>query len=338
MSLHKILSAALILLVTALLLAGCSADDLQKASSSIGRLDGAGLGNAGNEVVKEASDTINSFIDNYEKCFSWYDPVFVIEEGTGNKLATGFDIISDTEEDPDDFDGNARMIDLTRDAVSLILKAEESKASDKDLREALSARYDGDLKEGPVFRKVDDAVSGIYGTDPLQLLGIVLQSFTENAEERMNQIRQYPIPMPFSSYDMLIVMSKGLLLMLRNAQFIDTMLGLYRQNKTEGGKAVFNVGSLKYIPANIEASVGDRKYQTVGDKLAIAIIYDMMDALGTVCSRFSDNNQETLRIDWILSNNGDQIDRVTSDLLAIAYIYDFHIDTAGFIGEFMAGL
>ena len=84
MSLHKILSATLILLVTALLLAGCSADDLQKASSSIGRLDGAGLGNAGNEVVKEASDTINSFIDNYEKCFSWYDPVFVIEEGTGN--------------------------------------------------------------------------------------------------------------------------------------------------------------------------------------------------------------------------------------------------------------
>ena len=72
--------------------------------------------------------------------------------------------------------------------------------------------------------------------------------------------------------------------------------------------------------------------------MAIAIIYDMMEALGTVCSRFSDDNQETLRIDWILSNNGDQIDRVTSDLLAIAYIYDFHIDTAGFIGEVMAGL
>ena len=81
---HKILSAALILLVTALLLAGCSADDLQKVSNSIGRLDGAGLGNAGNEVVNEASDTINSFIVNYERCFSWYDPVFETDEGTGN--------------------------------------------------------------------------------------------------------------------------------------------------------------------------------------------------------------------------------------------------------------
>ena len=64
----------------------------------------------------------------------------------------------------------------------------------------------------------------------------------------------------------------------------------------------------------------------------------MMDALGAVCSRFSEGNQEALSLDWILSNNGDQIDRVTGDLLAIAYIYDFHIDTAGFIGEFMAGL
>ena len=339
MSLYKILPVALILLVSAVLFVGCSADDLQKAGSSIGRLDGAGLGNAGNEVVRESSETINSFIENYENCFSWYDPLFVEEEGTGRKLANGFDVIKDTEENPDDFDGNARITELTRNAVGLILKTKESKASDKALREALSARYDGDLKEGPVFRKVEDAVTGFNGSDPTQLLGYVLQNFTENAEERMNQIRQYPIPMPFSTYDMLILMDKGLMLMLRNTSFFATMLGLNKQDSPEEGKAVsratLNLDSIKYIPANIESSVGDREYQTVGDKLAIAIINDMMDALGTVCS---EDNQEALSLDWILKNNGDQIDRVTGDLYAIAYIYDFHIDVAGFLREFMAGL
>ena len=342
MSLNKILSAVLILLVSAALLVSCSADDLQKMNSSLGRLDNAGLGTAGDTAVKEASDTINSFVEDFENCFSWYDPVFVEEEETGRKLATGFDIIKDTEEDPDDFDGNARIVSLARDAVRLILKAKESKASDKALREALSARYDGDLKEGPVFRKVEDAVTGFNGSDPTQLLGFVLQNFSENAEERMNQIRQYPIPMPFSTYDMLILMDKGLMLMFRNVQFFSTMLGLYKQDNSDEGKAVsrasLNLDVIKYIPAGIASSVGEREYQTVGDKIAIAIIYDMMDALGTVCTRFSDDNQEALNLDWILKNNGDQIDRITSNLYAIAYIYDFRIDVAGFLQEFMAGL
>ena len=342
MSINRILSAVLILLVSAALLIGCSADDLQKMNSSIGRLDGAGLGTAGNKVVKEASDTVDSFVENFENCFVWYDPVFIEEEGTGRKLANGFSIITDTEEDPEDFDGDVRITGLTRDVVRLILKAGESKASDKALREALSAKYEGDLREGPAFRKVEDTFSGTDGMDPTQYLVVVLQRFSENAEDRVNQIKQYSIPMPFSSYDMLLVMNKGLLIMFSNVPFIRTMLGLYKQNNQEEGKAVssasLNVESLRYIPEGIEASVGDREYQTVGDKLAIAIIYDMMDALGTVCIRFSEDNQEELSFDWILKNNGDQIDRITSDLHAIAYIYDFHIDVAGFLGEFMAGL
>ena len=62
----------LILLVA--LLAGCSAEALQKSSGNMEKLGKAGLGTAGESVVNEAVELLNGFIEKYEACFQWNSP------------------------------------------------------------------------------------------------------------------------------------------------------------------------------------------------------------------------------------------------------------------------
>ena len=96
---------------------------------------------------------------------------------------------------------------------------------------------------------------------------------------------------------------------------------------------------LKRIPERISQYVGDRTYQTVGDKLAVCLIYDVLDAVNVVLDTYVAQHPDEemfkeyadLNYKWVLANCGAQLDRVMSDLTLFAYIYDIRLDVAGLV-------
>lgn len=341
-------AASLILaLILALFLVGCSADSLwndgNKAKFNLGS---AGLGTAGKRLVSEATESINGFSEAFDSCFTWDPEPFTVQEGSDKKLAKlGVSTKEVEEADPTSFDGNDRLAVSVREIVTEILKALESSESDEEIRKALAQPYKGVTEGGPVHRTMDDVISGIIGDDVLDQIEVLVGLFNEEAASGISRIRSYSVPMPISSYDFLILLDKVMTIVVDNVPLILKLINfdsLVAQATEESPKDLSRAVSssyLKYIPDGIEANVGERdSYQTVGDKIAFAIIYDVFDTLDTIFDRFREDfgdNLDSFNPGWVVSNTADQFDRLISDLYVLGYIYSVHIEYAGFVGNLM---
>lgn len=332
-----------ILLVLALILAGCSADDLWNDGNKY-NLDAAGLGTAGKRLVNEATESIDGFTVNFDSCFKWVAEPFLVNE-QGQKLAKlSIPIQTVADEDPASFDGNEKLTAYVRETVSGILKALQSSESDEEIRKALSKPYTGVTAEGPAYKSMGGVISGIFGDDVLTSIGALVSMFNEEAGAGIERVRGYSVPMPISSYDFLILLNKAMDIVIDNVPMImkllhfDEMFASVEDSSEDVSKAT-GTSLLKYIPDGIEADVGQRSYQTVGDKLAFAIIYDVFDALDTIFTEFreqvGDDNLDSFNPAWIVSSTVDQFDRLVSDFYVLGYIYGVHIEYAGFVGNML---
>ena len=331
-----------ILLILVCLLGGCSADNLWNDGNKF-NLGAAGLGTAGKRLVSDATENINGFSEGFDSCFKW-DPEPFQENEQGKKLAKiSIPINTVAEEDPSSFDGNERLTAYVREVVTGILKALESSESDAEIREALAKPYTGVTGEGPVYKTMGGVLSGIVGDDVLTSIGALVGLFNEEAEAGINRVSSYSVPMPISSYDFLILLNKALDIVIDNVPLIlklvnfDNLIAQATEESPKDVSRAFSSSYLKYIPDGIEADVGERDdYQTVGDKLAFAIIYDVFDTLDTIFDRFRadfGDNLDSFNPGWVISNTSDQFDRLFSDLYVLGYIYDVHIEYAGFVGN-----
>ena len=302
----------------ALFLVGCSADDLQNAD--MGRLQNAGLGNAGKKVVDEVVKTINGFTSEYEACFSWNPAPAVIEK----------------TEDPSSFDGDARITESVGKVVSGILRALESSSPDEKIRRALLKPYSGGNDGGQAFKSVGDVVGGLVGDEIVEGIHSILELFNEDAGAGYARICGYSVPMPISSYDFLILLKKALTIVADNVELVLKLLDFDSLTAVDSDSKALSASYLKYIPDGIASNVGSRMYQTVGDKIAIAIIYDVFDALYEIFRGFNEllsDDVDAFTPGWIVKNTAEQFDRVISDFTVLGYIYGVHIEYAGLVGN-----
>ena len=320
-------------LVLIAILAGCSADALVKNSQAMESMKNAGMGTAGEAVVDQAVSEVNSFISGSEECMKWPEQV-ITEDGKGemNILKT---------EESDGFAGEENYIAVVRAAVSAINKAAETGTSDSRLREALSAPYPetGKTHEGQVFRKFGDALDNSAGfTGALDAIPFLLPD-PEKGMEVVDSIKNYEVPIPIQCFDIIPILMKA---MSRLDKIIDIVE--YKPENPPAEKPKFDASQLEALPGQIAANTGERTYQTVGDKISVGILYDIVDAADKSLGRFNEaNTGEDSKVnygnfsfDWVLKNCSDQIDRIVSDLNAIAYINGIHIDAAGIIGSYVS--
>ena len=332
---------AVVLIATALIvlaiLTGCSPDALQKSGESMGNMGKAGLGTAGESLVNEAAELVDGFIKAYEDCFVWEEELY--DEGKAKAAAfkTG-----------DNINGEKDMIDLAASVVKAVQKATETGASDKALRDALSAKYKGitlqksDSEDGTTYRTFGELLeNSVLGSNLLDLLMILPMMSPDIQLDAtvIDKIKDYDVPIPLQAYDIGPILMKAANLALSNTKLITYI----KEHSQES--ASFDVSSLAYITEGMAANTGNRTYQTVGDKVTICLLYDIVDVFDKILASYktthtiensSDINYEELGFEWVLKNCSNQIDRAIADLNTIAYINGIHIDAAGLIGTYVS--
>lgn len=336
-----------ILLIFAMILAGCSADALMQTSEKMENMGKAGMGKAGEAVVDEAVTETEGFVAKNESYMNFYNPPYDPETGKANIVT--FKTMKD-----DGCDGEQALRDLCASFVTRIGKATETSASDKAILEALAQPYPetGITYPGPVFRRFGDALDGsTTGGGILGMMTMLAYTYEFLDPSLVDSITGYNVPIPIRAYDTLPILNKAMSV----ASYI---LELVQYNKEhpqpapepEPSGTSFDYTSLLAIPESIAAHTGDRNYQTVGDKISVALIYDILDAVNSVFAEYKkthleDPTNEYSAVDysefgfkWIMKNCAGYIDRVVADVNAIGYINGTHIDAAGIIGSYVSGL
>lgn len=355
MNRRGIVLIAVALIVLAFMI-GCSADALMQTSEKMENMGKAGMGKAGEAVVEEAVTETDGFVVKNESYLKYYSPLYniVVDEETGQEREKANTITVKTTVD-DDFDGEQALRDLCASFVAKVGKATETSASDKALIEALAKPYPetGVTYGRPIFRRFGDALAG--SETGSGILGMLLMLATMDGIELpaglVDNITNYIVPIPIQAYDTLPILNKVMVMAAH-------ILSLVQYNKEhpqpapEPGPsgASFDYTGLLAIPESIAAHTGDRTYQTVGDKISVALLYDILDAANSVFVEYenthrTDPNDQYSQVDfsefgfeWIMKNCAGYIDRVVADLNAIGYINGTHIDAASIIGSYVSQL
>ena len=335
----------IIILVLALMafLVGCSADALQKSGESMGNIGKkAGMGKAGESLVNEAVESIDAFVANYEYCFKFYEPIF--NEGKASSVTV-------KNEKSDGYDGEKALRELAASIVSEIAKATESSASDKAIKEALAKPYPetGITYAGQVFRKLGDALSGsLTGSGVLSMMAMLATMDGINLPEGLfENIQKYVVPIPIRAHDLLQILENQIYPLASH------ILELVMYNKAHPKpepepkpSGSVDTAALLAIPESIAANTGDRTYQTVGDKICVALLFDVTAAANAVFKNYEETHKDPnddvdyseFGFEWIIANCGGLLDRVVADINTIGYINGTHIDAAGIIGSYVSSL
>lgn len=338
----------IVILALALLafVVSCSADDLQKTGESMGSIGKAGMGTAGENLVSDAVETVEAFVANYEFCFRYYDPLYVIEDE--RERAQSMPVKT---ESGDGYDGEKGLINLSASIVSAIGKATQTSTSDKALRDALAKPYPetGKTYGRPVFRKFGDALNGsLTGSGIIDAIAFFATlDGIQLPEGLMENISNCIVPIPIQAYDTLPILDKSLSL----ASHIIMLVQYNKEHPqptppspSEGGSVDTNL--LLAIPESIAAHTGDRTYQTVGDKITYALLYDVVISADDIFSKYEETHKDEnddvdyseFGFKWIMANCGALLDRVVADITTIGYINGTHIDAAGIIGSYVSSL
>ena len=343
-----LIAAALIILA---ILVGCSAEDLQKSSESFSEMGKAGMGKAGEAVVEEAVAETDGFVEKNESYLVYYNPLYdiVVDEQTGLEKEKANIVTVKTVTDSG-FDGNQALRELCASFVSKIGKATETSASDKALLDALAKPYPetGTTYGRPVFRRFGDALAASEtGSGILGLLAMMsTMDGVELPEGLTESITDYIVPIPIQAYDTLPILNETML----TASYILELVTYNKEHPKPEPEISFDYNSLLSIPESIAAHTGDREYQTVGDKICVALLYDILDAVNGVfgdykkthlkdpTNEYSDVDYSEFDFEWIMKNCGSYIDRVVADVNAIGYINGTHIDAASIIGSYVSQL
>ena len=318
---------ALVSACIVMLFVSCDAESIMNTGSTLGILSSAGLGNAGDKVVNSAADTTASFVEQYEQCIDWSD----YKESSGGKDVPGNIMWK--------LGGETGAKAHVTEFISKVTKASATSSSDKAIKAAFAKRYSGMTGDWDAYTLTGDFIDS---WPMLTTIFSILPSFgVIIPPETMTKIRAYELPFPIQVFDVMILMNKILQLAASNSDLIQWAGkgGSGGGGGGEGGSS-FDASLLLAIPENIKKSVNGRTYQTDGDKIAGYLVYDIVDQVSIALGKFNTAYPEDkstdfphLKFDWFLGNCRTNIDRILSDLSLIAYIYDFHLDTASIISS-----
>ena len=342
MSRFKMGMIAALMVLALCLFAGCSAETLMSAGEKLGSLSSTGFGKGGEKYVDAATASVEGFIEGYETLIDWdgWDGSRTVDP-EGQEHISGMIKIKD--------ENREKYSALLWNTVKNILDAKASSASDTALRAALNTPYkDYDGVKKPYSAKA----IGWYGYKDMKsvingvTLGAGLLSMVIPAGYDITKVYAYNVPMPVQGLEMDLLIVKASESVMKDVFKSDifTLFQFITKIKEESGggeESKIKLQDLAYIPERIANYVGDRTEPSVGDKIAICLLYDVIDTGTKALVKYVDTHPEEkgsdkfddLDINWILSNCGENLDRAISDIEAIAYIYDFNLDVAGLVGK-----
>ncbi len=337
------LKKSIILLCAVLILAlviGCSADSIASLGKGLGKLSDATLVPRNPYYVQKATENVEAFIEESEKAFTWKDPF-----------------------DPETKDGYLRFKsdemkvfyrETVDETVNLLLSARDSSASDKALRNALDAKYEGlsygkSKAQKELFEvlirdeTVGDLIAHLADDDKRANL-IMLLAFwgirvngeqLKSIKDVADALKTATLPMPLQESDYYTMFTSRVISQIRSiANIIKSNSGSDPGNKPKLDMSVFTT-----FQNDMKKYVGDRDHQTVGDKIAVGIIFCIMDMMIEVKDAFEATYTPpatpdyTLFFDYVFEHAEAKakLDKILTYFDAMSYIYNSKLDIAGLV-------
>ena len=331
-----IVIAAVVLVLV--LLAGCNAESIMKAGKAMGKLGDASLAARNSKAVDEAVENVKGFVEASEDAFDW-------PEGWPSQL----DNISDQDYRVSFKENGRKLFVGTVDtSIKKLLAARDSSADDSSLRTALKEEYAGKTVKamktknlyaglvrestiGSLLTQIDSALQNPESRDNLVM---ILYAFgvkgvtADNIESAFNTMKSVELPMPFRSYDYTLLLGD---LMVKITSI---------QEALKTSARPIDLSILTQFQKDLFASIGDRDYQTVGDKIAVGCVYSLLSKIVDIDTAYRKtdaymNADETHKysafFEFVLSEEKDLIDGMLCCLDAVSYIYDVRLDIAGLV-------
>ena len=336
------LKKSIILLCAVLILAlviGCSADSIASLGKGLGKLSDATLVPRNPYYVQKATENVEAFIEGSEEFFVLGDP-------RTDDYDRSWAFKDDESIKP--------YLDMIDETAKLLIEARDSSASDKALRNALNAKYEGlSYGKSDARKKIfdilvrDEAVGDLleHLTDDnkranlimllafwgIRVNGEQLKTIKDVAET----LKTANMPMPLQESDYYIMLTSRVFKQIRSiANIIKSNSG-----SDPGDKPKIDMSVFTKFQDDIKASVGSRDYQTVGDKIAFGIVSCVMDIMIEVKDAFESTFPEgvdpdyKLFFDFVLANDSAKasMDKILSYFDALSYIYNSKLDIAGLV-------
>ena len=315
------------------LLAGCSADALMGTGKALGNLGHATLDNGGDVLVDDAVKAVAGFIEEYESYIDFSGAVRSVDE-TGKETIEGMIQVYPEE-------NMAKISSMVDSLCSAILRARETSSSDEDLRAELDTPYpdyDG-VKRSYTGKTASWNSYTVVGdlVDSSSTVAMLI-SIAAGMGNDLSGAMAVNLPLPIQTSELFVPLTAVAPRMMSHIAFFQKI------GKSEGGK--ITADDFKYIQESIAEHVGDRKYETVGDKIAWCMVLDIANSFVDVLDRYlkaypdeKDENgkpsYESLNAQFILGKCGKELDKAMSCLEVIGYIYGFNVDAAGLVGKLL---
>ena len=346
------LKKSIIVLCAVLILAlliGCSADSIVGLGRKLGKLSDATLVPRNPYYVEKATENVEAFIEESEKALSW-KPSFDAEKYDGSVEFKG-----ETSEAKSE--SKQLYLNAIDETVNVLLSARDSSANDKALRAALDAKYEGLTFGKSQARK--NLFNGLVREEHVGYPLAAIKQHLETPESRQNlvmilafwgvkvnkdqlesvsqgvkKLEDTNLPMPLQSCDyclicgMLFEQLKSVITIVKNIS-----------KPVPGDKPKLDMSVFVNFQEDIKASVKDRDYQTVGDKIAVGIIFSVMNEMVDVAKDFEEhcpdpeNPDYDLFFDFVMADPGAKasLDKVLSYFDALSYVYNAKLDIAGLV-------
>ena len=316
------------------LLAGCSADALMGAGKALGNLGHATLDNGGDALVDEAAGAVAGFIEEYESYIDFSAASRSVDE-TGKETIDGSVMLSSEE-------NMAKISAMVDSLTTVILRSRETSSSDKALRAELDtpySDYDG-VKRTYKGNTIEwNSYANVGNLIDSSTVVAMLVSMVAGMGRDLTGVTAVNLPLPIQTSEILIPLTAVAPKMMAHLAFFQKI------GKGEGGGKI-TAEDFKYIQEGIAAYVGDRNYETVGDKIAWCMVLDIANTFTEVLDKYlaaypdekDENGQpsyESLNAQFLLGKCEAELDKAMSCLEVLGYIYDFNIDVAGLAGKLL---
>ncbi len=346
-------------LVVLAILVGCNADQISGFGKSMEKIGDLGLGQRRTEPMKAAVENVKAFIEGTEKNFILKPKEQALPQVIGypDYYDAVLEFKGDSDAEKNESIKNYR--NTINQTIKDLLTAKDSSARSKALKDALNARYEGLTSDvvayknlhaglaaekilGYILRHVDLSIPG-NRNNVVMILQIVLQSEVKNddveaIEKGINSLKTTELPFPVQSSDFSLMVGK----LFEQIKTIVTVVKESSSGGSESGGSKIDKTALINFQKDIATSVGSRDYQTVGDKISVGIVYEMMSTIIDIDNVYQLSPEYTQAeeghkydkfFEFVFENNKglDYVDKMLNCLDAISYIYDVKLDMTGLV-------
>jgi len=304
------------------------------------KLGDAGLGTKRKEAMNIATENVKAFIKESEENLH-------LVESTDPKFDSFLDFNNN--------DAKKAYVATVNQTVNNLLSAKDSSAKSKALRDALNAKYEG-KNSSKAYRNLYKGLSRegvllgnlldhLEDEDKRQNLIMILSSFMHTkvdgstlvkVQETIEKMKVTELPLPLQAGDYTMMISQLF-------PSIKSIVEAVKSSSSASGSGrKMDMAALVQFQKDIMKSVGDRSYQTVGDKIVVGIVYSLLTTVVEIDKAYqlSPEYKEAEPghlydefFTFVLDNEKGlvYVDRMLTYLEAISYIYDVKLDMAGLV-------